>query len=84
MLRNDSAEYISEDEVMIMRPLLPDFYNASYSWNTHAGCSNTLFFTGKHLSTALRLSTLVLGITKGSSSWGGGRETKADMDKDPR
>ena len=55
MLRNDSAEYISEDEVMIMRPLLPEFYNASYSWNTHAGCSNTLFFTGKPLSTALRL-----------------------------
>lgn len=47
MLRNDSAEYISEDEVMIMRPLLPEFFNASYSWNTHAGCSNTLFFTGK-------------------------------------
>lgn len=49
MLRNDSAECIAEDEVIIMRPLLPGFHNASYSWNTHAGCSNTFYFTGESL-----------------------------------
>lgn len=52
MLHNESAEYISEEEVVMMRPLLPDFFNASYSWNTNAGCSNTLLFTGKLISSS--------------------------------
>lgn len=46
MLRTGSAEYISAEEVEMMRPLLSGFHNSSYSWNTHAGCSNTLSFVG--------------------------------------
>lgn len=46
MLREESEEYISPSEVQIMRPLISGLFNSSYSWNTHAGCSNTITFAG--------------------------------------
>lgn len=46
MLNTTSSYFISQSQVDQVRPLLPDFHGGSYSWNTHAGCSNTITFVG--------------------------------------
>lgn len=46
MLNTTGSWFIDEPQVEKMRPLLGDFHNNSYSWNTHAGCSNTITFIG--------------------------------------
>jgi hypothetical protein len=46
MLDSTSSYFISQDQVDQVRPLLEGFHGGSYSWNTHAGCSNTITFVG--------------------------------------
>jgi hypothetical protein len=46
MLNSTSSYFISQDQVDQVRPLLDGFHGGSYSWNTHAGCSNTITFVG--------------------------------------
>lgn len=50
MLNTTASWFIDEPQVGVMRPLLGKFHGGSYSWNTHAGCSNTLTFIGKYCS----------------------------------
>jgi hypothetical protein len=49
MLNATSSYFISQDQVDQVRPLLDGFHGGSYSWNTHAGCSNTITFVGMSL-----------------------------------
>ena len=49
MLNSTSSNFISQAQVDQIRPLLPTFHGGSYSWNTHAGCSNTITFVGAPL-----------------------------------
>jgi hypothetical protein len=46
MLNVTSSYFISQAQVDQVRPLLSGFHGGSYSWNTHAGCSNTITFVG--------------------------------------
>jgi len=58
MLNSTSSYFISQHQVDQVRPLLGGFHGGSYSWNTHAGCSNTITFVGMSPS-SLRLFPLV-------------------------
>lgn len=55
MLNTTSSYFISQSQVDQVRPLLPDFHGGSYSWNTHAGCSNTITFVGMFFYSSLNL-----------------------------
>jgi hypothetical protein len=49
MLNSTSSYFISQEQVEQVKPLLNGFHGGSYSWNTHAGCSNTITFVGMSL-----------------------------------
>jgi hypothetical protein len=60
MLNATSSYFISQDQVDQVRPLLEGLYGGSYSWNTHAGCSNTITFVGMSPSSSSFLLRLFL------------------------
>jgi hypothetical protein len=63
MLNSTSSYFISKDQVDQIRPLLDGFHGGSYSWNTHAGCSNTITFVGMSPASLLFSSFLTLSFT---------------------
>jgi hypothetical protein len=62
MLNSTSSYFISQDQLDQVRPLLDGFNGGSYSWNTHAGCSNTITFVGMSLSSSSSSSSFLLRL----------------------